>query len=156
MGLSPLDTLDRGIVYLLQENARMPITDIAQKVNVSDNTVRNRMRALESEGIITGYRADVSYNHAGVQHHYLFICNVRVSDREERSENALEIPGVVQVRTLMTGRNNVHVEAVGQDNDDITRIALALDELGLEIVQETLIRRQMRAPLKRFDIDENV
>lgn len=55
----------------------------------------------------------------------------------------------------MTGTRNVHVTAAGSDNDDITRIALALDGLGLEIEQENLIRSQTRQPLDGFRLQEN-
>jgi len=60
----------------------MSITDIADAVDVSDNTVRNRINALEEQGAITGYRATVDYDVAGVQHYYIFVCSARVSERE--------------------------------------------------------------------------
>ena len=62
---------------------------------------------------------------------------------------------MVEVRTLMTGTRNVYVTAAGSDNDDITRIALALDELGLGIDQEHLIRRHVRRPLEQFRLAES-
>ena len=50
----------------------------------------------------------------------------------------------------MTGTRNVYVTAAGSDNDDITRIALALDGVGLDIDQENLIRSQTRQALEQF------
>lgn len=155
MAETPSDAVDRAIVYLLQQNARTTITDIAASVNVSDNTVRNRLRRLEERGIIEGYGVDVDYNRIGVQHHYQFICTACVNERETLASQTLEVPGVIEVRTLMTGTRNVYVTAAGSDNDDITRIALALDELGLEIEQENLIRSQTRQPLDQFRPEED-
>lgn len=149
-----LDAADKGIIYLLQVNARHTITDIARRVNVVDNTVRNRLERLESEGVIRGYTADIDYNRAGIQHHYLFICTVHVSEREAIADELCEIPGVTEVRTLMTGQRNVHVVAVGDDNDDITRIAVAIDELGLRIDVEDLIRSERRQPFAAFAVDD--
>ncbi|WP_224449122.1 Lrp/AsnC family transcriptional regulator [Haloprofundus salilacus] len=157
-GADPLnertDTLDRGIIYLLQKNARTSFTDVAAALGVSDNTVRNRIDRLQDVGIIDGYTIEIDYNQTPGQHHYIFICSARVTQREELAEAALDIPGVVEVRTLMTGERNVHIEAVGVDNDDITRIAFALDELGLEVVQEDLIRREDRRPLANFEFEK--
>lgn len=150
---TPFDAVDRGIVYLLQQNARNTITDVATAVNVSDNTVRNRVRRLEERGVIEGYSADIDYNRIGVQHHYQFVCTASVSDREELANEALDVPGVVEVRTLMTGTRNVYVTAAGSDNDDITRIAMALDETGLEIEVENLVRSRTRRPLQQFRLE---
>lgn len=150
---TPFDAVDRGIVYLLQRDARSTITDVATAVNVSDNTVRNRVRRLEERGVLEGYSADVDYNRIGVQHHYQFICTAGVNEREELADEALGVPGVIEVRTLMTGTRNVYVTAAGSDNDDITRIALALDGIGLGIDQENLIRSQTRQPLEQFQLE---
>jgi DNA-binding Lrp family transcriptional regulator len=150
MNSSTLDDIDKRIIYLLQENSRRSITDIAQRVNVADNTVRNRLERLESAGVIRGYTVDLDYSTAEVQHHYLFICTIRVTERETITGDLLEIPGVTEVRTLMTGQRNVHVVAAGDDNDDITRIALAIDELGLRIDVEDLIRTERRRPFETF------
>lgn len=89
------DAVDRAIVHRLQQNARTTITDVAASVNVSDNTVRNRIRRLEERGVIEGYRVDVDYNRIGVQHHYQFVCTASVSEREALADEALEVPGVI-------------------------------------------------------------
>jgi Lrp/AsnC family transcriptional regulator, leucine-responsive regulatory protein len=152
---TPWDAVDRAIVHRLQQNARTTVTDVAASVNVSDNTIRNRLRRLEDRGVIQGYRVDVDCNRIGVQHHYQFVCTASVSERETLADEALEVPGVIETRTLMTGTRNVYVTAAGSDNDDITRIAMALDEVGLEIDQESLIRSQTRQPLEGFRLPEN-
>lgn len=108
--------------------------------------------ASRTKGVVRGYSADVDYNAIGVQHHYQFIRTARVSEREELAEEALGIPGVVEVRTLMTGSRNTYVTA-GSDNDDITRIAMAIDGIGLGIDEESLVRREIRQPLERFRLE---
>lgn len=145
-----LDDVDRGILYYLQENARHTLTDIADGVGVTDNTVRNRLERLEEEGVIEGYGAVVDYARADSHIDYLFECTARISDREAYADRALEIDGVVEVREVMSGNRNVHVRIVGKDPDDITRIAHALDEIGLAIEAENLLRNQRRQPLSHF------
>ena len=50
-----LDELDLRIVGLLNQDARKSYRDIAREVDASISTVSNRIRKLESEGVITGY-----------------------------------------------------------------------------------------------------
>jgi Lrp/AsnC family transcriptional regulator, regulator for asnA, asnC and gidA len=50
---SRLDELDTQIVQLLHKDGRMPFTEIAKKLNVSEATVRNRVQRLTSSGAIT-------------------------------------------------------------------------------------------------------
>lgn len=156
MESSPLDSIDRAILFHLQQDARKPLTEIADAVNVTDNTVRNRIEELEERGAIEGYQVNVNYDLAGVQHHFLFICSARVSQREELAEEARQHPGVVEVITLMTGRENVYVIATETGKEAITDIAYDLDNLGLEIESEHLIKRHDRAPFEGFDLNNSV
>ena len=50
-----MDNIDQIILGLLKDNARMSVTELAEKVHVSRATIKKRMEYLESSGIITGY-----------------------------------------------------------------------------------------------------
>ncbi|MEM2021551.1 MAG: Lrp/AsnC family transcriptional regulator [Zestosphaera sp.] len=51
-----LDELDLNILRALQENPKMHIRDLAEKLNVPKSTVYYRLRELERAGVIEGYR----------------------------------------------------------------------------------------------------
>lgn len=155
MAAYSLDAIDHEILYHLQEDAHQSLTDIADSLDVAVNTVRNRIQKLENEDVITGYTIDVDYDRADVQHHYLFFCTVRVSEREPIVEEARNIPGVVRVTTVMTGEQNVILEAVASEKGEITEIAYQVDDLGLHIEREHLIREQFRMPFSGFRREEN-
>jgi len=147
-----LDDLDRTILHALQDDARkMSTSTIADRMDVASSTIRTRIRNLEDAGIITGYHADVDYEAAGFQLHTLIVCTAPVPDRERLAEAALEIEGVVAVREVMTGNENVHVEVVGRDGDDLSRIGRELDEVGFEIEDEDIIRNEYVHPYSGFD-----
>jgi len=55
-----IDNIDRPLISLLRKDARMPISALAKKIQVSRATVQNRIDRLEKRGIITGYTALVS------------------------------------------------------------------------------------------------
>lgn len=151
-----LDAVDRAILYHLQRNARKPITDIADAVNMADNTVRNRIQEMEDTGVIEGYSVDIDYDRAGVQHYYVFVCSARVSEREQLVDEARQFPGVVEVLTLMTGSKNVYVLGAGSGKDDITQLAYDLDELGLEVNDEYLIRDHVHKAFEEFRLDRDL
>ncbi|MEK7348229.1 MAG: Lrp/AsnC family transcriptional regulator [Candidatus Eisenbacteria bacterium] len=50
-----LDSSDRTILALLQENARTPNSEIARRVGLAPSAVLERIRKLERTGVIQGY-----------------------------------------------------------------------------------------------------
>jgi DNA-binding Lrp family transcriptional regulator len=50
-----VDKLDRAILSVLRDSARAAYVDIAKNVDVTERTVRTRMRRMEEEGVIRGY-----------------------------------------------------------------------------------------------------
>lgn len=156
MASSPLDAVDRAILYHLQQDAHQPLTDIATALDVADNTVRNRIEKLEDRGVIQRYTIDVDYSEADIQHHYLFVCTVRVQERESLVEEAQAVPGVVRVVSVMTGAQNVHVEVAAPSKEEITSIAYQLDEIGLLIEREHLIWSEHKQPYAGFRLEENL
>jgi DNA-binding Lrp family transcriptional regulator len=148
---SPIDDLDRRIIHALQHDARhTSATTIAESLDVSARTVRNRIDKLEDAGVIRGYDVDVDYEAAGYQLHTLIVCTAPIHRREEIARRALDVEGVVAIREVMTGADNVHVEVVGTDSNDLSRIGRDLNDTGLEVVDEDLIRNEYTRPFHRF------
>ena len=56
-----LDTTDWKILEALQKNARSTFTEIGQSVGLTAPAVRERIRRLESDELITGYRPVINY-----------------------------------------------------------------------------------------------
>ena len=142
-----LDDVDKQLLNLLQENARHTAIELAEEIGVSDNTIHNRMKRLEEANIITGYTTTTDYDKTGLRLYFHFSCTARISERSDVAEEALAIPQVIQVTELMTGHENLHLKAVGAEDEDITHIAEQLDKLSLEINDENLIRAEHTRPL---------
>ncbi|WP_336345304.1 Lrp/AsnC family transcriptional regulator [Halalkalicoccus ordinarius] len=137
-----LDDVDERLLSLLQENGRYTATDLAERIGVSDNTVHNRMRRLEEAGVITGYTATIDHKRTELSLYFLFTCTVRISRRSEMANEALAIPRVLEVTELMTGERNLLIKVVGAKDVEISRTAERLDELGIEVNDEDLIRAE--------------
>lgn len=54
-----MDAIDRQLIDLLRDNARLPYAELARKVGLSAPAVHERVGKLESSGVIRGYRAEV-------------------------------------------------------------------------------------------------
>lgn len=148
---SPLDDVDRTILQLLQRDARhKTAVEIGQTVGVSDSTVRNRIVALEQQGVIEGYVPLINYEAAGYQLQIRVTCTAPVTDRAELARDALQIEGVIEVRELLSGTENIAVTAVPPKNEDITYLGETLSELGLEVVKEETIRQHYIRPFSYF------
>ncbi|PSP33159.1 ArsR family transcriptional regulator [Halobacteriales archaeon QH_10_70_21] len=151
METADIDELDERIIYELQRDARhTSASDIADECGVSPSTVRKRIQGLEEAGVLRGYHPDVDYERAGYQLRTLIIGTAPIPEREELARAALDVDGVVAVREVMTGSGNLHVEVVGADGDDLSRIGRDLDALGIEVEDEDLIRNEYENPYERF------
>jgi len=51
----PLDEINRRLIALLRENARLPVATLAAILGVSRATVQNRIDRLVQDGTITGF-----------------------------------------------------------------------------------------------------
>ena len=57
MNADDLDRFDRAILRVLSADGRITVTDLAQAIGLSKSPTQARLRRLESEGVILGYRA---------------------------------------------------------------------------------------------------
>lgn len=146
-----IDKTDKQILYYLSQEARhTSAPDIAEQVDVSAPTVRNRIRRLEEAGIIRGYHADINYQKVGGRLTNQYVCSTGNRDREEMAQRVLDVPGVINVREIMSGKGDLRITVVGTDTDDLTRIAQGITSLGIEIDDEDLVHREYFRPYAPF------
>lgn len=154
MALDNLDDVDKGIIHLLQKDARNNTdTEIAEMLGVSASTVGNRIRQMEEDNVINGYEPDVNYEQANLPLHIMFVCSAPVSDQTELAKEAREVFGVVNVREMLSGARNVRVEAISRNFSEITETTQALDDIGLEIITSEIIKKEYTRPFDHFGSD---
>ena len=152
-----LDEIDRRIIYELMRDARnTSAPTIADAVNVSPGTIRNRIHQLEDHGIIRGYTAGIDFEQAEGHLTNLYVCNAPISERKSLAREASVVPGVINVRELMTGRRNLHIMAVGENTEALRRVTRALSQLGIEIEDETLVEAETHSPYSSFGPEDEL
>lgn len=146
-----LDEIDRRIIYSLQEGARNTTAPrVAEGMDVSPETIRYRINQLEDTDIISGYHADIDYRRCESRLTNLFVCTIPASEHKNLVKQAVTVPGVVNVRKLRTGRENLQITAVGEDLSDFSEIAQQLSKLGIELEGEELIQEEYFTPYEPF------
>jgi len=111
------DRIDRAIAARLQEDGRIANVDLADAVSLSPSACLRRVKALEQDGIIAGYRAEVDRAKAGLGLTVFIMVKVEGHSREssDRMEAALTaIPAVVACY-LISGSADFMVEAAVPD-----------------------------------------
>ncbi len=118
-----MDAIDRRIIAALQENARLTNQELAERVGLSPSPCLRRLRKLEADGILRGYRAQID------QQRYGLPINVFVSIRLERQtdaairafEQAIQDLDEVQECYLMTGARDYLLRVVSQSLESYER-----------------------------------
>jgi Lrp/AsnC family transcriptional regulator, leucine-responsive regulatory protein len=77
-----LDPTDWAILAELQRDGRIALSELGRRVNLSASATTERVRRLESAGVITGYRAEVDLAKAG----YAVLAVVRLKYPGNRHE----------------------------------------------------------------------
>ncbi|WP_336328492.1 Lrp/AsnC family transcriptional regulator [Halovenus sp. HT40] len=154
MGIE-IDAIDERIIHRLTQDARhTSAPEIAEEVDVSAPTIRNRIRRLEEEGVIEGYHAQIDYEKLGGRLANLFFCTAVVTDRDRFAQRILDIPGVINIREVMSGEENLHVTVIATDTADIRRIAQEIAALGVDIDHEELLHQEHFQPYEPFGPDQ--
>ena len=81
-----LDKIDEKLIAELTTEARLPIAELARRVGLSKTPVQARLKRLEENGVIRGYRAMLDPVKLGLDH--VAFVEVRLSDTREKALSA--------------------------------------------------------------------
>lgn len=76
-----LDKKDMAILKLLQENARVTVKEIAEKIHLSTTPVHDRIKRMEESGVIKQYVTLVDQNKIDLN--LMVICNVSLKEHSK-------------------------------------------------------------------------
>lgn len=100
---SKLDAIDMKILHALSRDARITITDLSDEVGLSKTPCNTRLKRLEKEGVILGYRALLDPVKMGLDH--IAFVEVKLSDTRakalsEFNEAVCKLPEVEQCHMI--------------------------------------------------------
>ncbi|MCX7782782.1 MAG: Lrp/AsnC family transcriptional regulator [Meiothermus sp.] len=106
-----MDELSWKILELLQQNARMPFSEVGRQVGLSAPAVAERVRRMEEAGIIRGYQAVVDPSKLGYTLEVFIRAEVTHSNHDAAIRYISELPNVLEFWNL-TGRDGYQIRAV--------------------------------------------
>ncbi|MFT4198575.1 MAG: Lrp/AsnC family transcriptional regulator [Pseudoxanthomonas sp.] len=106
MNSKTLDRLDLKILDVLQQNARITNQALAERVALSPSACLARVRALEAQGLIGGYRAQVAIDRIRSATIVLMLVSFRshaMDDFRDFDQCILDMPQIVEACRISGG-----------------------------------------------------
>jgi Lrp/AsnC family transcriptional regulator, leucine-responsive regulatory protein len=112
-----IDLTDRKMLGILQQDGRISNAALAEQLHLSPSPCLRRLRALEHDGVITGYRAELDRNKLGLG--MTVFVELQVDGHSDRTAAAiskalLSTPEVTSAH-IVSGAADFRLEVVVQD-----------------------------------------
>ena len=129
MKKNELDHIDYKILDMLQEDARMPLKEIAAKVYLSSPAVSARIDNLVSKGYIEGFHAQINPELMG--YHIKALINLEVSPKDKQEFYPLikSCKNVVECNCV-TGDYSMLLEVLFQSTVELDQFIGELQSYG--------------------------
>ena len=124
-----MDDIDKKIVKLLQENARIPLKTLAEHVFLSSPAVSARIDRLEKEHIISGYEAKINQTKLG--YHITAFVNLEIipAQKVEFYPFVQECPNVLECNCV-TGNYSMLIKVAFPDTGELDTFIGKLQRFG--------------------------
>ncbi|WP_027856209.1 Lrp/AsnC family transcriptional regulator [Marinobacterium jannaschii] len=146
-----LDRIDRHILSILQENARISVTDLAERVGLSPTPCGRRLKQLEDSGLIERQVALLDQRKAGLPMTVLVQVSLEAQTQEKLQafENEISVLPEIMECYLITGSAADYVlKIVVPDLDSYQQ--LLLNKLtSLPGVRSVISNFVLRQPVKK-------
>lgn len=124
-----LDELDRQILHILKQNARIPVKDIARQVSLTSPAVSSRIRKLEQDGVIGGYTVVLRAPQSRTRVDALISVSIQPSSRDEFLQELASLPSVLQCFHV-TGSHSFIAKVHCEDMDALEHLITRFQKLG--------------------------
>ncbi len=118
-----MDKIDYAIMGELQSNGRLTNQELAERVNLSPSPCLRRVRNLEEDGVIAGYRAVIDPKKYGLNVTIFARITLQQHNKEiiANFESAIQLLGEVMECYLLTGSADYLLRIMLRDLDDYDR-----------------------------------
>lgn len=123
------DYIDKKIITLLQENARMPVKAIAEQVFLTSPSVSARIERMEEEGMIQGYQVIINPEILG--YHIKAFIEVQVMPKQRKTFYPFiaSFPNVLSCSSI-SGDYEMMLEMVFKRSEDLDDFIGNLQDFG--------------------------
>jgi Lrp/AsnC family leucine-responsive transcriptional regulator len=122
-----MDNIDLKIIDILQTDGRITMKELGQRVGLTSPATIERVKKLEDNGIIGGYRADINVAKAGLPVRAFILVAAGGQPGEALVDFARRRPGLLECHRLAGSASYLVSAAVG----DTAALERLLDELAV-------------------------
>lgn len=123
---SEIDEIDRRIVACLQKEGRRSVASIAEEVALSRSATAERIKRLEREALIVGYRAEVSPKFTGLDLEAVVGIRARRDADRARLESWLASESAIVEAVHLTGNHDYLLRVRCKGPADLDRVLMAM------------------------------
>lgn len=124
MGQHQIDRLDKKILQLISQDARIPFLEVARECNVSGAAIHQRIQKLRNTGIIKGSEFVIDTYKVGFQTcAYIGITLREANSFKHVVAELKKIPEIVECH-YATGKYSMFVKIYARDNKHLLQIIL--------------------------------
>lgn len=116
-----IDERDEKIIEILRNDARTPNTEIANVLDISEASIRNRIEKLREKGVIKRFTVEVDPSKLGYDSVALVGADVGPDSFLTAADKLSEFEEVRQV-CLTTGDHMIMMEIWAKDGEELTKI----------------------------------
>ena len=114
-----LNDMDKKIIHELQQDCRISLSDLSQKLDIAKSTLYYRIKRLEEEQIIEGYHAKINLER--VKTYFLAFIQIQARHGKDNLDNLVkklqDLPMTTQIYFLV-GEYHLLVECRAEDQAD--------------------------------------
>ena len=126
MSLEDYDELDKRIIETLCRSSQGSYRQIAKQLNVHPTTLIQRVKNLETKGVIQGYRASVDYMRLGFE--YMGLVSVYAENVVTVQDQIAKIPQVISIFDV-TGESDCIAWIACIDRDEFSNVVKAINAI---------------------------
>jgi DNA-binding Lrp family transcriptional regulator len=150
MTTQPLDTLDRKILDVLQNDGRASNVELSAKVHLSAPQCFRRVRSLEDRGVIRGYRAQVQPQALGlgvVAYVSLSIDGGQFGRIRDIEASIRDFPQILECHTV-SGDYDYLLKVVARDLKSLSQFLTdrLMQVPGVDDVRSMICMEEVKAP----------
>lgn len=145
-----IDSVDRAVLAAVAQDARISLTDLAEKINVSRSTAHARLQRLRDENVITGFTATIDPHAVGLGVAALVFIDIEQHDWRTLRTELAEIPGV-EYLAMCAGRFDLMLIARAESIPALRDVLLEQIQriAGVRSTESVIILDEIRGGLAR-------
>ena len=139
--IKKLDTIDQKIILELAADARLPVSSIAARVDLSRNAVQQRIEKLERDGVIAGYTIKLGSDDAKTGK-TIAIVHIERKDRMRGADVLKAIKSIHEIKCcyVLSGSKDLLIEIEASDSSRVSEICSTIwDMPGVKDTQTNFV-----------------